>query len=109
MRGNWRGAARKPMTAPPTRVRGKVRIRVERCKGCEFCVVFCPQGVLVLSEELNPKGYHYPLVVKDECINCSLCLSLCPEYAIFSRPVTARKDAAKDDGAARATQGGSNS
>ncbi|MFN8178845.1 MAG: 4Fe-4S dicluster domain-containing protein [bacterium] len=74
------------MTACPPPVRGHVLIRVERCKGCQFCVEFCPQHVLRLSTDFNAKGYHYPIVVKNECILCSLCLSLCPEYAIQSRP-----------------------
>ena len=91
MKTNTRVIARKPMVAvPPPPVRGRVFIRIERCKGCQYCIEFCPQQVLKFSTEFNPKGYHYPVVVKDECINCSLCLSLCPEYAIFSKPVKAR-------------------
>jgi 2-oxoglutarate ferredoxin oxidoreductase subunit delta len=72
-------------------VRGRVTIRIERCKGCEFCIEFCPQGVLETSTDFNPKGYHYPVVVKDECINCTSCLTLCPDYAIFSNPKPAAK------------------
>jgi 2-oxoglutarate ferredoxin oxidoreductase subunit delta len=86
MSPNPRTIARKPMTAQPPPARGRVFIRIERCKGCEFCVEFCPQKVLALSTEFNPKGFHYPVVVKDVCINCNLCVSLCPDYAIFSRP-----------------------
>jgi len=70
-------------------VRGRVIITVERCKGCELCIEFCPREVLVRSSDFNPKGYHYPLVRNDDCINCRLCLTVCPEYAIYSVPVTA--------------------
>lgn len=87
---NPRVTARKPMVSHPPAVRGRVIIRVERCKGCAFCVEFCPQHVLKLSSEFNPKGFHYPVVVKDECINCTLCASLCPDYAIYSKPAGAR-------------------
>ena len=76
---------RMPLNPPPPEVRGRVFIRKNRCKGCEFCIEFCPQHVLVLSQDYNAKGYRYPVVVKDACINCTLCLSLCPDYAILSK------------------------
>jgi 2-oxoglutarate ferredoxin oxidoreductase subunit delta len=75
---------RAPLAPPPPPVRGRVYIDVERCKGCEFCIEFCPQGVVVFSRGMNAKGYHYPVVVKAECIQCSLCAAICPEYAIHA-------------------------
>jgi len=72
--------------------RGELHIIKERCKGCGFCVQYCPKGVLKLSDEFvlklsdefNSKGYHPPEVVKpDECVNCDLCEMLCPDFAIF--------------------------
>ena len=39
-----------------TRPSGRIHIIVERCKGCAFCVEYCPKGVLVMSEEFNAKG-----------------------------------------------------
>ncbi len=70
--------------------RGEVHIIVDRCKGCEFCVEYCPRDVLVMSEEFNSKGYHPPEVVKaGECLNCNLCETICPEFAIFSIEVPA--------------------
>jgi 2-oxoglutarate ferredoxin oxidoreductase subunit delta len=83
---------RMPMRPAPPPVRGRVFIRKERCKGCKFCIEFCPQDVLALSKDFNAKGYHYPVVVKDVCINCTLCLSLCPDYAILSLPVPADEE-----------------
>jgi len=69
--------------------RGEVRIIVDRCKGCGFCVEYCPKDVLVLSEEFNKKGYHPPKVVKEgECVNCNLCELICPDFAIYSVAVT---------------------
>ena len=65
------------------RIRGKVEIQEERCKGCAYCVEFCPRGVLALSDRYNLKGYHPPYVLQaEECFGCHLCELLCPEFAI---------------------------
>ncbi len=64
--------------------RGLVFILPERCKGCGYCVEFCPTHVLELSEEFNQKGYHPPIVVDaDACTGCALCGMYCPDFAIF--------------------------
>ena len=62
---------------------GKVNVIKDRCKSCEFCIEFCPRGILELSDEFNTKGYHPPRVAeKDGCIACRLCELICPEFAI---------------------------
>ena len=69
---------------------GEVRILVDRCKGCGFCIEYCPRDVLRLSEEFNRKGYHPPEVIDPSaCVNCNLCVMICPDFAIFSIPATA--------------------
>ena len=63
--------------------RGRVRIIRERCKGCMYCVEFCPVEVLKMSEGFNAKGYHYPEVVDaTECTGCDLCGMYCPDFAV---------------------------
>ena len=63
---------------------GIVHIIDDRCKGCGFCIEFCPQEVLFISDRTNTKGYHPPEVMPDVlCINCGLCTLLCPDFAIY--------------------------
>jgi 2-oxoglutarate ferredoxin oxidoreductase subunit delta len=77
--------------------RGEIHLIVERCKGCEFCVEFCPREVLQMSTDFNDKGYHYPVVaVPENCVECDLCEVICPDFAIFCLP--AEDDAVADPG-----------
>jgi 2-oxoglutarate ferredoxin oxidoreductase subunit delta len=62
---------------------GEIFIDRERCKGCGFCVEFCPTEVLALDQAFNRKGYHPPVVVDLEaCNGCDLCGLYCPDFAI---------------------------
>ncbi len=81
-----------PKAAPakkrPARKKGQVFIIPDRCKGCAFCVEFCPTKTLALSEEFNAKGYHPPVVVDiDLCTGCELCGMYCPDFAIYAKRV----------------------
>ncbi len=79
---------RKPIVPKPQTVQGRVHINKERCKGCGFCIEFCPKSVLAFSSNFNSKGYHPPYAAQPErCINCNLCQLVCPEFAIFSTPI----------------------
>jgi 2-oxoglutarate ferredoxin oxidoreductase subunit delta len=62
---------------------GVVTILPQRCKGCGFCLEFCPRQVFVLSKKFNAKGYHPPEVADESrCLGCGLCSLICPELAI---------------------------
>jgi 2-oxoglutarate ferredoxin oxidoreductase subunit delta len=76
---------RQPLDRHRVRVpQGIVHIIDERCKGCGFCVEFCPLHVLVMSEQTNAKGYHPPVLTDNSgCVNCGLCALICPDFAIY--------------------------
>ena len=77
---------RKPLDLESIKAsRGKVIIVEDRCKGCGFCVAYCPRDVLAMSQTFNAKGYHTPAVIDEsKCVNCHFCEALCPEFGIFS-------------------------
>jgi len=71
---------------PPTRkARGRVFINWNRCKGCGFCIEFCPPKVLTLASSYNEHGYHPPELVNEAgCTGCDLCGLYCPDFAIYA-------------------------
>jgi 2-oxoglutarate ferredoxin oxidoreductase subunit delta len=69
---------------------GNVNINKNWCKGCGFCVQYCPTNALEMSKGYNQKGYHPPQVKDaEDCRDCKFCEMVCPEFAIF---VTSKKD-----------------
>jgi len=64
-------------------MKGSVKINQELCKGCTFCMTFCPRQALALSEKLNRKGYIVAEFIGDKgCTGCATCALVCPEIAI---------------------------
>lgn len=63
---------------------GTVFVRTEVCKGCSYCIDFCPTHCIEFSRDVNAKGYHFPLLARPaECTGCDLCGHYCPDFAIF--------------------------
>lgn len=58
-----------------------VTVYKERCKGCGYCIEFCPQHALSVSEELNEKGYNPVQLDESRCVSCGICYTVCPDYA----------------------------
>jgi 2-oxoglutarate ferredoxin oxidoreductase subunit delta len=96
----------KPEKAAKKKTQGIVYLKAERCKGCGFCIEFCPAHVLAFAQGFNPQGYHPPHLIDPEgCTGCNLCGMYCPDFAIHAvmmkydgqtlRPTT------KDDGGAK--------
>jgi 2-oxoglutarate ferredoxin oxidoreductase subunit delta len=80
-----RSSSRVPIDKP-VRHHGTVHVIASRCKECEFCVVFCPEEMLEISDRYTSRGYR-PARVKEgkegDCIACRFCEDVCPEYAIY--------------------------
>ena len=82
---------RQPLSQTLLRIpRGQVFILPERCKGCRFCIDFCPKDVLEESPDMNHKGYHYAVVAagkEEDCVRCGFCELVCPEFAIYAEEI----------------------
>ena len=77
---------RKPLDAERIRLpKAEIHIIGDLCKGCNFCIEFCPSGVLEKSEQLNKRGVYPPKAVNtDKCTLCGFCTAICPDFAIFT-------------------------
>jgi 2-oxoglutarate ferredoxin oxidoreductase subunit delta len=65
------------------KTRGYVIIDTESCKGCDLCVYACPTDVLLLSKEVNGKGYKFSEMANPEqCTGCTSCALVCPDTVI---------------------------
>ncbi len=64
------------------KVKGRVEIDIQRCKGCELCTAACKEQALSLSETINIKGYRYILANNDLCNGCVNCALVCPDAVI---------------------------
>lgn len=75
----------KPLDAEKTiRPKADIRLFKDQCKGCNYCITFCPKKVLEESDEINARGVHPPRVVnEDQCILCGFCSAVCPDFAIY--------------------------
>ena len=62
----------------------QIHVIQDRCKGCGFCIEFCPKHVLSQSTEINSKG-HYTVCIDNanKCTGCNICSMVCPDFAII--------------------------
>ncbi len=57
----------------------------DRCKGCCFCIEFCPRNLIRVSREHNRIGYFPAEFIEEErerCTGCKTCAVMCPDTAI---------------------------
>ncbi len=58
-------------------------VDTERCKGCQLCIIACPQKVIALANKVNLHGYPYVEAVNEEaCVGCASCGIVCPDGCI---------------------------
>lgn len=59
------------------------KIDIDKCKGCELCIITCPKKLIVKSKKINSIGYEYVKQVNAEkCTACGLCYMMCPDAII---------------------------
>jgi 2-oxoglutarate ferredoxin oxidoreductase subunit delta len=61
----------------------RMLIHDDQCKGCGLCQAACPKKILIVSNQINAKGF-YPVVLEDidSCTGCALCARMCPDMVI---------------------------
>lgn len=67
----------------PVPLKGNIVIDSQLCKGCRYCIITCPKGVITVEEKFNRIGF-FPAVPAEmeKCTGCALCAEICPEIAI---------------------------
>ncbi len=62
-----------------------ITIDADRCKGCYFCIKFCPRQLIVVSDKHNRVGYfpaQFAEGAEESCTACKTCALMCPDTAI---------------------------
>jgi 2-oxoglutarate ferredoxin oxidoreductase subunit delta len=78
-------------------VKGTIKIDAKICKGCELCIIACPQNALALSPNFNDKGYRFVELISNVCTGCTNCALVCPEAGItvYREPKPVKKPQVK--------------
>ena len=62
-----------------------IKIDRDRCKGCDFCLKYCPKQIITKETTINKAGYFPAEFSKDKedlCTGCKTCALMCPDTAI---------------------------
>ena len=60
----------------------KIKLDLEKCKGCYYCVHSCPAGSISISQNTNRKGFRVVKIDREKCIQCGICYRVCPDYVL---------------------------
>ena len=58
----------------------KVRLSIDRCKGCYLCIANCKLGAISLMDKPNKKGVIPVQVDQEKCVQCGSCYTMCPDF-----------------------------
>ena len=63
--------------------KGRIVVKADLCKGCEYCQSFCPKDCIKMGDQTNAHGYFYAVFSDPEpCNGCTICALMCPDFAI---------------------------
>ena len=51
---------------------------LRECTSCQVCGAVCPKEAIQI--ELNKDGFYRPIIDKDKCIDCGICVKACYKY-----------------------------
>ncbi len=54
-------------------------LQIQWCKGCGYCIKFCPRGALSIGKELNRAGFRHVVLDEEKCVSCGICRLMCPD------------------------------
>jgi coenzyme F420-reducing hydrogenase beta subunit len=59
------------------------------CSGCKSCADICPEGSIAFVTD--DKGFWFPVIEQNKCIDCGLCYNRCPvntEFKNLNAPIS---------------------
>jgi 2-oxoglutarate ferredoxin oxidoreductase subunit delta len=64
--------------------KGEIVINEALCKGCGYCVEFCPKNCIeITKDKFNAQGTLFAVFSKpDDCNACGICVWMCPSFAV---------------------------
>lgn len=53
----------------------RIQITKQTCSGCSACSQACPTNAISMVED--ERGFLYPVIAEDKCVDCGLCKKVC--------------------------------
>ncbi len=57
----------------------KVKVDIDKCKGCYLCIANCKSKAISKINSQNVKGVLPVQVDQEKCIQCTCCYIMCPD------------------------------
>lgn len=59
----------------------RISVSSATCSGCTSCMASCPRRAIAM--QTDEEGFPVPHIDDDKCINCGICLKVCPAEAPY--------------------------